>query len=85
MLFGRHANACIGHSKPNHLLGYTQDGVIGGPTLGSQTYPNFHLADYFYDRDYFSGVAFGFIEVTATRADLGRPPAPLPASFGESH
>lgn len=51
----------------------------------SPHYPNLHLSDYLGDRDYLSGVAMGAIEVVATRADLQRPPAPLPAGFGDSH
>ena len=51
----------------------------------SPHYPNLHLSDYLGDRDWFSGVALGAIEVVATRADLARPPAPLPEGFGDSH
>ena len=51
----------------------------------SPHYPNLRLSDYFGDRDYLSGVAMAAIEVVATRADLARPPSPLPEGFGESH
>jgi len=51
----------------------------------SPHYPNLQLSDYFSDRDYFSGVAMGAIEVVATRADLKRPPAPLPTELGDTH
>jgi hypothetical protein len=48
-------------------------------------YPNLRLSDYFFDRDYFSGVVMGAIEVVPTRAALALPPAPPPAEFLESH
>jgi hypothetical protein len=51
----------------------------------SAHYPNFRLSDYFFDRDYFSGVPMGWIEVVPTRADLARPPAAAPPELEESH
>ena len=51
----------------------------------SPHYPNLRLSDYFSDRDYYSGVPMGFIEVVSTREALALPPGPLPAEFRESH
>ncbi|MEO5616703.1 MAG: hypothetical protein ABIS67_02950, partial [Candidatus Eisenbacteria bacterium] len=51
----------------------------------SPHYPNLRLSDYFFDRDYYSGVPMGVIEVAASREALSRPPAPLPPEFQESH
>ena len=51
----------------------------------SPHYPNLRLADYFFERDYYSGVPMGFIEVVPTRAALAGPPAPLPPGLRESH
>jgi hypothetical protein len=51
----------------------------------SPHYPNFLVSDYFSDRDYYSGVAMGWIEVVPDRAALSRPPAPPPAGSFQSH
>lgn len=51
----------------------------------SPHYPNFHLGDYFFERDYFSGVPMGMIEVVASRAALAAPPAPIPPELQETH
>jgi hypothetical protein len=51
----------------------------------SPHYPNFHLADFFSDHDYYSGVVMTAIEVAPDHAALSRPPAPIPPGLVESH
>jgi len=51
----------------------------------SPHYPNLRLSDYFFDRDYYSGVPMGILEVARDRAALAGPPPPLPDAFRESH